>query len=295
MREESTHHVSRITHHAFMLDPTAFDAFANDYDQDFTHTRLGQLLRPRVWSHLATHFKAGDRVLELACGTGEDAVWLAKQGVQVIATDGSAEMVRVTREKGENAGILHNLTPLQIKLQAIHTIPTLLGKQYRMGRPFGSTVNELLFDGVFSNFGGINTIADWGKLAADLAKLVRPSGKVILVPMGKVCFWEMKWYAFHFQFGMAFRRFRQPAIAKIGDAEIPIWYPSGKVLRQAFAPHFRHLHTESLGLWLPPSYLDQFVERFPRLFTHLNNFERATAGLTGSWGDHFVCVFERRV
>ena len=67
--------------------PSAFDAFASTYDTDFTHTHLGQLLRQRVWRVLAQQFHAGQHILELTCGTGEDAVWLAQQGANVTATD----------------------------------------------------------------------------------------------------------------------------------------------------------------------------------------------------------------
>ena len=54
----------------------------------FTESRLGELLRQAVWRRLDDVFRPGDRVLELDCGTGEDAVHLARRGVRVLATDG---------------------------------------------------------------------------------------------------------------------------------------------------------------------------------------------------------------
>jgi ubiquinone/menaquinone biosynthesis C-methylase UbiE len=80
------------------VDPAAFDVFAPTYDVDFTQTRLGKMLRGRVWQVLERYFSPGDHVLELACGTGEDACWLAEWGIRVTATDGSAEMVETTRQ-----------------------------------------------------------------------------------------------------------------------------------------------------------------------------------------------------
>ena len=44
------------------------------------------------------------RILELACGTGEHAVRLAAAGYRVTATDGSAAMVALAREKAERRG-----------------------------------------------------------------------------------------------------------------------------------------------------------------------------------------------
>ena len=104
-----------------IVDTTAFDAFAGDYDHDFTHSTLGQLLRPRVWAKLAEHFHPGDHVLELACGTGEDAVWLAKQGIRVTATDGSAGMVREAKAKAkaETEGVSDKVAAIQFSLQEV--------------------------------------------------------------------------------------------------------------------------------------------------------------------------------
>lgn len=259
--------------------PTAFDAFAEDYDASFTKTTLGKLLRPRVWARLGRHFAAGQRVLELTCGPAEDALWLAGRGVHITATDGSAEMIRVARLKIEAAGLADRITTRQLSLQAL------------IAGEFG---DQPEFDGVYSNFGGLNTINAWRDLAQALAELVKPGGAVVLTPMGPLCPWEIIWHVIHLQPRTALRRFRRSAPAKIGDAVIPVWYPSARRLRRDFAPWFDHLQTESLGLWLPPTYLDHFVDRWPHLFAWLNRLEQSTAGLSRDWGDHYIIMFQRR-
>ncbi len=267
------------------VDPSAFDAFALSYDDAFTRSRLGRLLRSRVWKTLITHFSEGQHILELACGTGEDAVWLAKQGVCVTATDGSAEMIRIAETKAATAGVSDRITAIQFSFQDA-IAENFAGRQLAAGSRF--------FDGVFSNFGGLNTLGDWRPLAESLAKIVKPDGKLILVPMGPVCPWEIIWYMGHGQLRTAFRRFGRRASAQIGDAEIPIWYPSAKKLKADFSPWFEHVHTESFGLWLPPSYIDHLVDRWPNLFNKLNHFERNTARLTQGWGDHYIIIFQRQ-
>jgi SAM-dependent methyltransferase len=268
---------------------TAFDAFAATYDDDFTHSLLGQLLRPRVWDVLGRYFSAGQHVLELTCGTGEDALWLAQRGVHVTATDGSAEMVRVAKAKAEGAGEQGSRGAGKVEVKQVSLQEVAGG--YFGGRQ--STVGGR-FDGVFSNFGGLNTIGEWRLLTAALAEIVRPGGMVILVPMGPFCPWEIFWYLAHGQPQQAFRRFaRSGASARIGGSVIPIWYPLAGRLRRDFAPWFSHVETQSLELWLPPSYLDHWVNKWPGLFTRLNRFEQATARLTGGWGDHYITIFER--
>ena len=111
--------------------------------------------------------------------------------------------------------------------------------------------------------------------------------------MGRICPWEMGWYLLHGQPRNAFRRLGV-ASAKIGDATIPIWYPSAKRLRVAFEPWFEHVETESLGLLLPPSYIDHFVERRPALFAKLNKLETMISHFARDWGDHYIITFERK-
>jgi len=84
---------------------SAFDELAAGYDADFTAGAIGSLLRAAVWRRLGARFAAGDRVLELNCGTGEDAVHLASRGVRVLATDASAAMLEVARRKAAAAGV----------------------------------------------------------------------------------------------------------------------------------------------------------------------------------------------
>jgi tellurite methyltransferase len=42
------------------------------------------------------------RALDLACGAGRNAFWLASRGWEVVAIDGAAEAVRILRDEGAN-------------------------------------------------------------------------------------------------------------------------------------------------------------------------------------------------
>lgn len=258
--------------------PAAFDALAKTYDRDFTCSVLGRMLRERVWRRLAGYAFPGRRVLELACGTGEDAIWLARQGAQVTATDGSAGMVQAAAARVQAAGVTDRVAVAQVSLQQV------------AAGYFG----RRRFEAAFSNFGGLNTIHNRRPLARALARALWAGGRLLLVVMGPVCPWEIFWYLGRGRPAVAFRRFRAGATARVGHTVIPVWYPFAGQLRAEFAPWFRHLHTESLGLWLPPSYLGGLVARWPGLFARLNRLEQATAGLAPGWGDHYLIIFERQ-
>lgn len=264
-----------------MIDPHAFDWLAADYDATFTNTRLGRLLRDRVQTIFAHYFQTGDHVLELTCGTGEDAVWLAQRGVFVTATDGSAEMVALTAQKAVRTHVKDNVDVAQLSWQQLVDQPQ-------------QSVTQGTFTGIFSNFGGVNTINNWRALAEALARIAQPGATLIFVVMGPYCPWELVWHLLHGEWATAVRRFKKNALATIGNNTLPIWYPSARQLRRDFSPWFSHISTESLGLWLPPSYLGHLVDRWPSLFARLNQLERKTARLTGGAGDHFVLLLRRR-
>lgn len=48
---------------------------------------------------------APGRALDLACGAGRNALWLARQGWRVVAIDGAHEAIRLVREHAGDLGI----------------------------------------------------------------------------------------------------------------------------------------------------------------------------------------------
>ena len=260
------------------VSESAFSAVAGGYDADFTFSPLGRILRRRVWAVLSRHVEAGDHLLELACGSGEDAVWLGRRGVRVTATDGAAGMVRIAQRKVGEAGLNERVTVSQMALQEV-------GDEGWSSRA--------MFDAVLSNFGGLNTIDSRREVARGLAEVVRPGGRLVLVVMGPLCPWEVGWHLLHGEWRRAMRRFDGQSRATVGGADIPVWYPSHRRLQHEFAPWFRPVEIQSLGLWLPPSYLGHLVARFPRLFAGLERMEVASARWTGGSGDHYILVLER--
>src|SRR5262245_13038701 len=200
-----------------------FDAAAARYDATFTLRSLGRWLRDAVWEELGSVFRPGDRVLELGCGTGEDAIWLARQGVRVSATDVSAEMLAIARRKAVAAGVADRIMFARVDVGAI--------RDWGLGiepSPIPNPQSLIsLYDGAFSNFGALNCLSQRRPVAEALASQVRPGGRVVLVVMGPLCPWEMAWHLMHGQARTAFRRLRPGIVAHVGaGASVRVWYPS---------------------------------------------------------------------
>jgi ubiquinone/menaquinone biosynthesis C-methylase UbiE len=76
------------------MKPThAFDALAESYDDDFTYHAVAQMLRDDVRQIMLQTWGPGAYILELGCGTGEDAYWMLDHGFSVCATDASPAML----------------------------------------------------------------------------------------------------------------------------------------------------------------------------------------------------------
>jgi len=252
-----------------------FDAAAPDYDAVFTNQLLGQWLRQIVRDHVT--FIPNSHILELGCGTGEDALWLASQGLQVTATDASLEMLSITAHKAAKVGI-DTVSTRQLNLNYPDPLPDT-------------------YDGVFTNFGVVNCVKDRTALAEYLAEHMHTDGKIIFVVMGPICPWEILIHIAQGDFKGATRRFRNNESAHVGDGEfIEVWYPSPSQLIGEFAPTFKHIRTVGVGTLLPPSYMAHWVERWPKLFARFETIDRHLGGyfpLT-YLNDHYLVEFKRR-
>ena len=261
-----------------------FDPLAPTYDDTFTHTQIGRYLRVRVHARLDQHFRAGDHVLELGCGTGEDALYLAGRGVHVTATDASEAMLALTRAKTQGNPLV------RVEKLDLRFVPFAL-------RERGPGGEGLSFDGIVANFGPVNVLDDWRPLAAWLAGQVQPGGIVGLGVMGPLCLWEIAWHGLHGDFKTAFRRLNGQATFQADDSAepLPVHYPPIHRLTRDFAPHFRRVHLEALGLFLPPSDVFGVVEKRPRLLKLLTGLEDRFARypMLARFADHYWIEFER--
>ncbi len=99
--------------------PSAFDRVAVRYDRDFTEQQLGAWLRGVVWCEMETAFHPGDSVLDLGCGTGEDACHLAHSGIQVTGLDASSAMLEMAMAKARRAELTDRVRFTQLDLRDV--------------------------------------------------------------------------------------------------------------------------------------------------------------------------------
>jgi SAM-dependent methyltransferase len=76
-----------------------------DWDQRYRSTELVWSAGPNVFVVAETSDLAPGRALDVACGEGRNAVWLARRGWDVVAADYSPAALRKARDIAADAGV----------------------------------------------------------------------------------------------------------------------------------------------------------------------------------------------
>jgi ubiquinone/menaquinone biosynthesis C-methylase UbiE len=257
-----------------------FDAIAATYDETFTLSGVGHAQRAAVWRELTKVFNPGDCVLEIGCGTGVDACYLAERGVEVLAFDSSSQMVELASRRISEKGLQALVRTQVLPAEEISTLPA-----------------NALFDGAFSNFGALNCVENLAHVARELGRLLRPGASALLCWMGPYCLWEISRYLSQANASKAFRRFhREGILAKIADGTfVHIHYPSVRVLARIFAPEFEVKLVRGVGVTVPPSYMEPWARRHPRalrLCERLDSWFGRCPGIR-LLGDHVLVRLQR--
>lgn len=219
--------------------------------------------------------------MEINCGTGEDAVYLASRFQTVVATDLSSEMIRIAFEKS--------------KKKKISTIEFLATDMLEIR----NNLPQSQFDMIFSNFGGLNCLSDdqVQNLSSELKEMSNPDGNLILVIMGRKCLWEKFYFFIKGKTALVNRRMEPSGVnANIGTTHQKTFYYSPKEIKKHFSGSWNFKRLIPIGLFLPPSYLDPFFSKRPWLLKFLRSAEKIFGGFSfcADYADHYLIHFTRK-
>lgn len=256
----------------------SFDHIAQVYDSHFTESAVGQLLRKQVWHYLekVSPELSGLEILELNCGTGEDALLFGKRGFNTLATDVSEEMLKVTQQKAKQHSMQHRISSRQLDLNCI-----------------GEMRFDKKFNLVFSNFGGWNCINEVSleNLINRLPDWLQPRGRVIAVIMPRFCLTETLYFIYKRRLRQAFRRLRREGVeANLQKSSVKTWYYSPRQLRKFIKDKFEILTIKPIGIALPPSYGEYYFSTRKRELQFLERIENKLNhfGFLSGIADHYI-------
>lgn len=256
-----------------------FDNAAANYDSTFTNSIIGKTQRSFVYEHISKFLKNNHvkNILEINCGTGEDAIWLAKQNFKVVATDISEEMILIAKNKEK----LDNLTFEQLNINEISI-------------PFANKK----FDLIFSNFGGLNCLSkeELKTFFESASDLVSKNGHIILIIMPKNTLWEQFYFSIKRDYKKIFRRKKKNTISNVDGEKIVTYYYNPNEIVTLASHNFTIKTVNPIGFFVPPSYLESFFRTKPRLISILAKMENGikNASFLAKYADHYLIVFQKK-
>ena len=266
-----------------MNKATTFNVLAGTYDTAFTESLIGQAQRTisHKWLQPLLAGKPAMQLLEINCGTGADAYWMANQGHSIIATDGSPAMIDKAKQKTNVINGTGEPVFQTCAFDALHT--TFLNRQ---------------FDAIVSNFAGLNCVspAEMKKLSTQLQSLIRPGGYLAVVLFGKYCLWDSLYYLLKGQPRRAFNRWtnKEVKVQLSPGVQQPVYYYSVKAFERLLKP-MQLMEKKPVGVCIPPSWLEAYMQQRPRLFHSLVQWEErlGNSSLVTSLADHAFLLFKK--
>ncbi|MDR3711713.1 MAG: class I SAM-dependent methyltransferase [Puia sp.] len=284
----------------------AFSAQAPGFDACYAPNTIIQYKRARVRAHVEQYLPAESNILELNAGTGEDAIYFAGKGHRVHATDISEGMLKKLEEKVERASAAETPDGGSTGLSSVGLSSMGLsgmGLKERITRELCSfhSLDRLAgrgpYDLVFSNFAGLNCSGELDKVLRSCTGLLKPGGLLTVVLLPRFCALETL-LLFKGQWKTAFRRFcgSKGTRARVEGHYFRCWYYNPSYVKKALKDSFTMVGLEGLCTIVPPSYIEGFAEKYPRLYPVLCRWEdrlksrRPWKGM----GDYYIITFRKR-
>ncbi|MGC4036822.1 MAG: class I SAM-dependent methyltransferase [Chitinophagaceae bacterium] len=258
----------------------AFSKQSFVFDEIYANNSIVHYKRERVRNHLQVYLSPKSNILELNSGTGEDAIWFARQGHSVHATDISNGMLQMLTKKTEAAGLNDKITNEQCSFTNLEKLK-----------------NKGPYDLVFSNFAGLNCTNELNKVLQSIPSLLKEKGIATLVILPRFCLWETL-LVFKGKFRTAFRRFSgsSGATAKVEGQLFKCWYYNPAYVIKNCTLGMELLAIEGLCTIVPPSYIEHFAEKHPSVFKWLTKKE---SQLKSRWpwrniGDYYIITLRKK-
>ena len=265
------------------MSDSPFDYLAENYDKDFTESLSGKMQRTSVWKYIENLIEntRTEKALEMGCGTGEDAIFLAKKGIQVWASDPSIRMIEIANEKARQNNLQLSIHFSQTGFENWH--PDIQGMQFQL---------------FLANFACLNCLPP-DKIEAAFRKLnshIPIGGRAILVLLPPLSVFETLGFFSRLKFRKAFRRWGpQPKKFSSMGMTQGIWYYTPKQIQKIVGSDWALKKKIPLGFFLPPGGLHSFLLNVKIIYKIIVKLETIAAKVNflSGFSDHFLIDLEK--
>lgn len=254
-----------------------YDAAYGPADDSGHGSPLLDWLRAEHLAVLREVLPPGGAVLDIGCGTGEEALALASEGYSVLGIDVSPVMVRQAQTKAAVYGV---------------------GRRFHCHALAASQLVKLdergPFQGAYSSLGTLNTEPDLPAVARELHALLERGAPFVATVISRRCLYEIVRGALRLRPGDVMKRPGQWAEGRAGASGViaPVRFYSPREFAACFEPHFAVESVRAFPLWLPPVHLHELYRASPDGCARAKRWDARMNRWPGfrAWGDHFLMV-----
>lgn len=253
-----------------------YDDDARDFEQRYEVNPVLQRIRGAFRE--ITEREPFTHALEIGCGPGFDVEYFAATypGRKVSAIDVSPGMIELAQRRCDAAG----LTNVSLGVGSVEDIPQVFPGQK--------------FDLLFVYFGGLNTVFDLRKAAADLREVCTPDARLVLTFVNRYYLTEIPLWLLMRRFDKAFERVTNRWRGYSDLRKIPSRPYSAGDIRRAFSPDFTIGYRRGFSLFYPAWYRSHLLPKLGSKAETLWKIDSVLAK-TPLWNTGEYSLYEMRV
>jgi 2-polyprenyl-3-methyl-5-hydroxy-6-metoxy-1,4-benzoquinol methylase len=254
-----------------------FGRIASEYHYSFRDNISASLARTRIHEILNKYIsKKNGKVLDIGCGTGIDAQFLASLGVDVYAVDSSEGMLYEAANQ-----LLNTKEEIRNKIE--------LRRMTISPDNIANLISNVKANQLVLSFGVINFIQDIDSLFFSIGSSLEDGGICIVTSLTKSSLWDRILKIGYKRAG------KQPKNVFIGGVSVKVWFWDCRDILIASKRFFDPIDIIGIGYIYPPPYLDKYIRQHPKVQEMLWKVDRKyeSTRFAFKFADHIAIVLKR--
>ncbi len=217
----------------------AYDAFASDYDDIVGQAPAAARAKAVAMDAVLDAVPERGRLLDIGCGTGAEAVALARRGHQVVGIDVSEGMLDLARRRRDEKGV----DPKRCRLETM-----------RAGE-VGSMADGARFDVAYSFYAVLNLEPNLDRAFEGIARVLKPGGTLVVGLLNPAVLYELTVYPLLGKLKGYRKLVRDPVRLKLGigrEEEVPCYLFTPDAFAAQAAGFFEMTACRGVHVLAPP-------------------------------------------